>query len=64
MRVAAGPDVLSLIHAQLFSEFQITTSDSGRFLGMDTDYDMEKGVFKMHMATYIDSTVERFINLI
>ena len=35
MRVAAGPEVLSWIHDQLFSEFQITTSDSGRFLGMD-----------------------------
>ena len=62
MRVAAGPEVLSWVHDQLFNEFQITTSDSGRFLGMDTEYDMQKGVFKMHMATYIDSTVERFSN--
>jgi hypothetical protein len=62
MRVAAGPDVLTLIHDQLFSEFQITTSDSGRFLGMDTDYNMDSGIFKMHMATYIDSTAERFSN--
>ena len=62
MRVAAEPEVLSWIHDQLFSEFQITTSDSGRFLGMNTEYDMEQGVFKMHMATYIDSTVERFRN--
>ena len=60
MRVAASPDVLKGIHDQLFAEFQITTSDSGRFLGMDTEYDIEAGVFKMHMATYIDSTVQRF----
>jgi hypothetical protein len=60
MRVAATPDVLQVIHDQLYQEFQITTSDSGRFLGMDTEYDLEAGVFKMHMATYIDSTVQRF----
>jgi hypothetical protein len=52
--------VLKEIHAQLYAEFQITTSDSGRFLGMDTEYDIQSGVFKMHMATYIDSTVQRF----
>jgi hypothetical protein len=62
MRVAATPDVLKVIHDQLFTEFQITTSDSGRFLGMDTKYDIDTGIFKMHMATYIESTVERFIN--
>jgi hypothetical protein len=60
MRVAAAPDVLKLIHDQMFQEFQITTSDTGRFLGMDTEYDLEAGVFKMHMATYIESTVQRF----
>ena len=60
MRVAATADVLKEIHAQLYAEFQITTSDSGRFLGMDTEYDIQSGVFKMHMATYIDSTVQRF----
>ncbi len=60
MRVAATPDVLKVIHDQLFTESQITTSDSGRFLSMDTDYDIVTGTFKMHMATYIASTVERF----
>jgi hypothetical protein len=60
MRVAAHPEVLRDIHHQLFQEFQITTSDSGRFWGIDTEYDIEKGFFKIHMATYIDSTVQRF----
>jgi len=60
MRVAATPEVLKLIHDQLFIEFQITTSDTGRFLGMDVDYDLASGVLKMHMATYIESTVQRF----
>ena len=60
MRVAAYPDVLEQIHTQLYMEFQITTSDNGRFLGMDTSYDLTRGVLKMHMATYIESTVQRF----
>jgi hypothetical protein len=60
MRVAAPPDILQTIHDHLFTEFQITTSDTGRFLGMDVDYDNNGGVLKMHMATYIDSTVQRF----
>jgi hypothetical protein len=56
MRVAAPPDILKIIHDQLYNEFQITTSDCGRFLGMDTEYNLDTGVFKMHMATYIQST--------
>ena len=60
MRVAADPVELRIIHDLLFEEFQITTSDDGRFLGMDVDYDLSKGVLKMHMATYIESTVQRF----
>ena len=60
MRAAAPPEVLKAIHDQLYAEFQITTSDSGRFLGMDTEYNLSTGVFKMHMATYIQSTVDRF----
>jgi hypothetical protein len=62
MRVAAYPDVLKDIHDRLFNEFQITTSDTGRFLGMDASYDLDKGVLVMHMATYIESTVTRFKN--
>jgi hypothetical protein len=60
MRIAAPPSVLQVIHDKLFEEFQITTSDTGRFLGMDVAYDLTTGVLKMHMATYIDSTVQRF----
>jgi hypothetical protein len=63
MRVAANPDVLKHAHDQLYWEFQISTSDSCRFfLGMDTTSDIKNGGFKMHMATYIESTVERFTN--
>jgi hypothetical protein len=62
MRVAAHPDILQDIHDRLFAEFQITTSDTGRFLGMDTSYNLEKGVLIMNMTTYIESTVTRFKN--
>ena len=60
MRVAADPVELKFIHDRLFEEFQITTSDTGRFLGMDVDYNLSSGILKMHMATYIESTVQRF----
>jgi hypothetical protein len=49
-----------MIHDQLFNEFQITTSDTGRFLGMNVDYNLTTGVLKMHMTTYIESTAQRF----
>ncbi len=58
MRVAAPPDTLLIIHDKLYDEFQITTSDCDRFLGMDTEYNLDAGIFKMHMRTYIQSTVE------
>ena len=60
MRVAAPPEILQIIHDKLFEEFQITTSDTGRFLGMDVNYNLKAGILKMHMATYIDATVQRF----
>jgi hypothetical protein len=48
------------IKAALYLEFQITTSDGTRFLGMDTSYDIKQGYLKLHMETYITSTHERF----
>ncbi len=62
MRVAASPIILKDIHDQLYKEFQITTSDTGRFLGMDTEYHIAQGVLKIHMSTYIETTVNRFRN--
>jgi hypothetical protein len=61
MRVAAAPAVLATIHQLLFQKFEITISDSGRFLGMDTTYDMTAGIMRMHMTTYINETAERFL---
>jgi hypothetical protein len=60
MRVAATEEVINVIHKQLYDKFEITTSDTGRFLGMDADYDMDAGILRMHMATYIQNTVDRF----
>ncbi len=61
MRVAAEPTVLASSHQLLFQKFEITTSDSGRFLGMDTTYDMSAGIMRMQMTTYINETAERFL---
>jgi hypothetical protein len=61
MRVAAAPAlILADIHSKLFAKFDITTSDTGRFLGMDADYNLNEGILRMHMETYITSTMERF----
>ena len=46
----------------LFQKFEITTSDSGRFLGMDTSYDFTKGLLRMQMTTFINETATRFQN--
>ena len=60
LRVAATPPVLAEIHAALYQEYPITTSDGTRFLGMDTLYDIQKGYMTLHMETYIVSIHERF----
>ncbi len=44
MRVAATELVMNELHKLLYDKFDITTSDDGRFLGMDTAYDLETGV--------------------
>lgn len=61
MRVAASPSVLASIHQLLFNKFEITISDSGRFLGMDTSYDLNAGILRMQMTTYITDIAERFL---
>ena len=60
LRVAGLPDTVAEIKAALIAEFQITTSDGTRFLGMDTVYDLKNGHLKLHMETYIIQTYERF----
>ena len=60
MRVAGPAAVVSDIHDKLFTKFEITTSDTGRFLGMDAEYDTVAGVLRMHMKTYIESAADRF----
>ncbi len=60
LRVAGLPETVQEIKAALYKEFQITTSDGTRFLGIDTCYDIKQGYFKLHMETYITSTYERF----
>jgi hypothetical protein len=43
LRVAGRPETVLEIKTALFTEFQITTSDGTRFLGMDTYYDIKQG---------------------
>jgi hypothetical protein len=60
LRIGAAPDVLVSLHLALFDQFGVTTASGSRFLGMDTYYDQHQGYLKISMATYIDTTVERF----
>ncbi len=60
MRCAGTPEALSTIHAALSLRFNITTGDGTRFLGMDASYDLSAGVLLFGMATYIQSTWDRF----
>ncbi len=60
MRCAGTPEALNAIHAALSLRFNMTTGDGKRFLGMDTSYDFTAGVLTFGMATYIQSTWDRF----
>ena len=62
MRCSGTPAALSFVHEALLTRFKITTGDGTRFLGMDTSYDLSTGVLTMGMATYIQSTMDRFQN--
>jgi hypothetical protein len=60
LRIGASPSVLFSLHQALFDKFGVTTAPGTRFLGMDTHYDLEKGMLKISMETYITMMVERF----
>jgi hypothetical protein len=60
LRIGAAPDVLASLHAALSEKFSVTTAAGDRFLGMDTHYDPERGILKLSMKTYIETTMERF----
>jgi hypothetical protein len=60
MRCSGTPSALAYVHNALLHRFKITTGDGTRFLGMDTSYDLSAGVLTMGMATYIQSTMDRF----
>jgi hypothetical protein len=62
MRCSGTPAALSFVHNALLARFKITTGDGTRFLGMDTSYELSTGVLTMGMATYIQSTMDRFLN--
>jgi hypothetical protein len=60
LRVGGSPEVLASLHGALVAKFDVTTAPGNRFLGMDVQYDLSRGVLKLSMKTYIESTVERF----
>ncbi len=62
LRIGASPDVLTFLHAALKEKFGITTAPGDRFLGMDTSYDVNLGILKLSMASYIETTMDRFKN--
>jgi hypothetical protein len=63
LRIIGAPtQVLESLHHSLFEKFGVTPASGSRFLGMDTYYDLPKGLLKISMETYIDQTVERFEN--
>ena len=60
LRVAATESVLQEIHDALWKEYEITSTDCTRFLGMDCQYDYDAGILTLSMTTYIQATLERF----
>ncbi len=64
IRCAGTPAALLSIHEALSVRFKITTGDGSRFLGMDTRYDLASGLLTFGMGTYIQATMDRFLNLL
>jgi hypothetical protein len=62
LRIGATPQVLDSLHSEFSKKFSVTTAKGDRFLGMDTFYDPAKGVLKLSMKSYIETTKERFNN--
>jgi hypothetical protein len=62
MRCSGTPEALLSIHGALFQRFKITTGDGSRFLGMDSHYNLDSGVLSLGMNTYIQTTMDRFVN--
>jgi hypothetical protein len=60
LRIGATPDVLTSLHRALVERFDVTTAPGDRFLGMDVQYDLTRGILKLSMESYIESTMARF----
>jgi hypothetical protein len=61
MRCSGTPEAMTSIHAALLKRFNITTSDGSRFMGMDSNYDLTAGILSLGMDTYIQSTMDTYI---
>jgi hypothetical protein len=60
LRIGASPEVLAALHISFSEKFSVTTAPGDRFLGMDTSYDPIRGILKLSMKSYIETTMERF----
>jgi hypothetical protein len=60
LRIGASQGVLLSLHAALKDKFGITTAPGNRFLGMDCSYDLDLGILKLSMTSYIVTTMDRF----
>jgi hypothetical protein len=60
LRIGAPPDVLATLHGAFVAKFDVTTASGTRFLGMDVQHNLSRGILKLSMSTYMETTVERF----
>ncbi len=60
LRIGAKESVLASLYISFFDKFGITTASGDRFLGMDMHYQLDKGILKMSMESYIITTMDRF----
>jgi hypothetical protein len=60
LRIGASDVVLKALHSSFFEKFGVTTAPGDRFLGMDTCYQRDRGILKLSMESYIETTMERF----
>jgi hypothetical protein len=54
LRIGAAPNVLASLHQALIARFDVTTAPGDRFLEMDVQYDLRRGILKLSMESYIE----------
>ncbi len=52
--------MLKRLHSSFYEKFGVTTASGDRFLGMDTWYQRDRGILKLSMESYVETTMARF----